>query len=59
MLASRYAQILFGRDLRNHGIAKRPTGKKKLKRKSITVATMPPVELPVETVPARIAIHAH
>lgn len=47
------------RYLRSHGIARSPTAKKKLKRNSITMATIPPDLVPVETDPARIAMQAH
>jgi hypothetical protein len=40
-------------------MAKRPIAKKKLKRKSITEATIPADLPPFDTVPARIAIQAH
>jgi hypothetical protein len=46
-------------NLHNHGIASNPTAKKKLKRKSITVATYPADFVPFATVPAKIAIQAH
>lgn len=45
--------------LRNQGIAKSPTAKKKLKRKSITMATIPAALPPFDTVPASMAIQAH
>lgn len=35
----------------NHGMARRPTAKKKLKRKSITIAPIPADLLPFATVP--------
>lgn len=43
----------------NHGIASMPTAKKKLKRKSITEATIPEALLPFDTVPASTAIQQH
>jgi hypothetical protein len=45
--------------VRSQGIASSPTAKKKLNRKSITVATIPAEWPPSYTVPARIAMHAH
>lgn len=41
----------------SHGIARSPTAKKKLKRKSMTMATIPPALLPLATVPASTAMH--
>jgi hypothetical protein len=43
----------------SHGIASIPTAKKKLKRKSITEATMPEALLPLETVPASTDMQQH
>lgn len=43
---------------RSQGIASKPTAKKKLNRKSMRMATIPALLLPLETVPARIAMHA-
>ena len=40
-------------------MARRPTAKKKLKRKSMTTATIPHAVLPSFTVPARIAMQTH
>jgi hypothetical protein len=48
-----------GENLQSHGIASNPTAKKKLKRKSITVATYPADLVPFATVPANIAMEAH
>ncbi|KAH3669256.1 hypothetical protein OGAPHI_001377 [Ogataea philodendri] len=42
----------------SHGMASSPTAKKKLNANSITVATIPQAVLPLETVPARIAMQA-
>ena len=58
-LVSQGSQFEIQRDIQSHGIASSPTAKKKLKRKSITIATTPPDLEPVETVPARMAIQAH
>jgi hypothetical protein len=44
---------------RSQGIANRPTAKKKLKRNSMMMATIPAALPPFETVPARMAIQAH
>jgi hypothetical protein len=45
-------------DLRSQGMASKPTAKKKLKRNSITMATIPAAWLPSETVPAKMAMQA-
>ncbi|KAK5635813.1 hypothetical protein RRF57_011525 [Xylaria bambusicola] len=44
--------------LRSHGIASRPTAKKKLNKKSTTIATIPAGLDPFDTVPAKIAMQA-
>ena len=41
----------------SQGMASMPTEKKKLKRKSMTMATRPALLLPLDTVPARTAMH--
>jgi hypothetical protein len=46
-------------DIQSQGIARRPTPKKKLNRKSMTVATIPEAWLPSHTVPAKIAMQQH
>lgn len=43
----------------SQGMANRPTLKKKLKRKSMTLATMPGAKLETEVVPARMAMQQH
>ena len=43
---------------RSQGMASMPTAKKKLKRNSITIATRPHPLLPLETIPARIAMQS-
>jgi hypothetical protein len=44
---------------RSHGMARKPTAKKKLKRKSMVAATIPVALNVTEVVPARTAMHAH
>lgn len=58
--ANAAAGVLMARgaysDGRSQGMASIPTAKKKLKRNSMTDAMIPHVVLPLETVPARIAM---
>jgi hypothetical protein len=44
---------------KSHGMANRPTAKKKLNKNNMMIATIPALLLPLATVPARIAMHAH
>lgn len=63
ILASAAAGARIGRGAysagRSHGMASRPTAKKKLNMNNMTAATIPGAPALTDVVPARIAIHPH